>query len=133
VTYRIPAAKGDREDADCGVIFFGPGQGGGVEANLQRWLGQFIQPDGRPTTQAARRSEKAIHSLKVTTVDVAGTYLFSPTPMSAEKTPKPGFRMLGAIVEAPAGSGFFKLTGPAATVAAASGDFDALLASLSRG
>lgn len=133
VTYRIPAAKGDPEDAECGVFFFGAGQGGGVEANLQRWLGQFIQPDGRATQQVARRAETSVGSLKVTTVDVGGTYMFSPTPMSPEKTPKPGFRMLGAIVQAPEGNVFFKLTGPATTVAAASGDFDALVASLSRG
>jgi hypothetical protein len=133
VTYRIPAAKGDPEDAECGVFFFGAGQGGGVEANLQRWLGQFIQPDGRATQQVARRAEKSVNSMKITSVDVGGTYMFSPTPMSSETTPKAGFRMLGAIVEAPEGNVFFKLTGPAATVAAASRDFDALVTSLSRG
>jgi hypothetical protein len=43
---------------------------------------------------------------------------------------KAGYRLLGAIVEAPAGNVFFKLTGPAATIAAAQADFDALVASI---
>jgi hypothetical protein len=40
--------------------------------------------------------------------------------------------MRGAIVEAPEGLVFFKLTGPLNTVAAAEGDFNSLLASVHR-
>jgi hypothetical protein len=40
--------------------------------------------------------------------------------------------MLGAIVEAPEGNVFFKLTGPAKTVAAAEKQFEALLKSVKR-
>ena len=43
---------------------------------------------------------------------------------------KPGWRLLGAIVQGPHGPVFFKLTGPAATVGRAEHDFDAMLASL---
>jgi hypothetical protein len=46
---------------------------------------------------------------------------------------KPDYRLLAAIVEAPGGLIFFKLTGPAATVGAAQADFDGLLASLAKG
>ena len=67
-----------------------------------------------------------------TVVDLSGTYLFSPTPMSPEKTSKPGYRMLGAIVEGPGGSLFFKLTGPEGTVAANVAGFDAMLSSITR-
>jgi hypothetical protein len=45
---------------------------------------------------------------------------------------KPGYRLLGAIVEAPEGPVFFKLTGPAKTVAVAKADFEKMLSSLSR-
>ena len=38
-TYKIPANPGDAEDAECAVFYFGPGQGGSIEANLQRWYG----------------------------------------------------------------------------------------------
>ena len=43
---------------------------------------------------------------------------------------KTGYRLLGAIVEGPSGEVFFKLTGPAKTVAAAQGEFQTLLKSL---
>ena len=43
------------------------------------------------------------------------------------KTPKPGYKLLGAIVEGPGGNVFFKLTGPAKTVEAARADFNKLL------
>ena len=46
VTYSVPAIPGS-EKAECIVYFFGPGQGGSVEANLDRWKGQFSQ-NGKP-------------------------------------------------------------------------------------
>lgn len=130
VTYRVPHAAGENEDAECAVFFFGAGQGGGVEANLARWFGQFVQPDGRPTAEVAGRQKRTINGLPVTTVDVSGTHLFSPAPMSPEKVPKPGWRMLAAIVEAPQGAVFFKLTGPGPGVARAAAGFEAMLTSL---
>jgi hypothetical protein len=42
----------------------------------------------------------------------------------------PGYRLLGAIVEALGGTVFFKLTGPAKTIAANQQKFEQLLASL---
>ena len=45
-------------DAECGVYFFGSGQGGSVEANLDRWIGQFLQADGKPS-KARPRSRSA--------------------------------------------------------------------------
>ena len=40
--YTIPAAAGDARDGEMAVYYFGPGQGGGCEANVRRWLGQFV-------------------------------------------------------------------------------------------
>jgi hypothetical protein len=65
-------------------------------------------------------------------VDIKGTYLNPGGGMMQSQGEKPDYRLLGAIVEAPQGNVFFKLTGPAATVAAAEADFDALLASIGR-
>src|SRR3954447_12613815 len=39
-TYEIPAAPG-AEAGECGVFFFGKGQGGSVDENLNRWAAQF--------------------------------------------------------------------------------------------
>lgn len=129
-TYTVPAAEGDAEDGECAVFFFGAGQGGDVESNLRRWIGQFEQPDGKPSGQAAERGEKAIAGLKVTTLKLDGTYLASAGPMAPVQEKKPGYRLLGAIVEAPEGNVFFKLTGAAKTVAAAETEFNGMVGSL---
>lgn len=131
-TYTIRAAEGDLEDAECAVFYFGQGQGGSVEANIRRWIGQFEQPDGKPIGDAAKPEKTSIGDLDVTTLRLAGTYLASAGPMSPVQEKKPGYRMLGAIVDAPQGPVFFKMTGPAKTVTAAEGDFDAMLKTLRR-
>jgi len=122
-TYAVPAAKG-ADAGECAVFFFGPGQGGGVDDNVARWGKQF---EGAPTAQ---RSTQTVAGLHVTRAAVAGTYLAPGGPMMQSTGKKAGYRLLGAIVEAPGGNVFFKLTGPAATVAAAQADFDALVASI---
>ncbi len=132
VTYGISAEEGDGEDAECAVFYFGPGQGGTVRANLQRWYGQFEQPDGRPSSEAAQLQETTVDGIKITVVEVSGTYLSSAAPMSPEKVKKPNFRMLGGIIEGPQGPVFFKLTGPEKTVARAAEEFEALVKSVKK-
>ena len=129
-TYTVPAAEGDSEDGECGVYYFGTGGAGGVEANVKRWIGQFRAPDGGPADQLAHRASENINGIAVTTLDLTGTYLFKPFPMSPRATPKAGYRMLAAIVSAPEGEVFFKLTAPEKTTAAAEPDFRRMLHSL---
>src|SRR5215471_18652665 len=64
-TYTVPAAPGDSEGGECGVYYFGQGQGGSVEANLDRWIGQFVQADGKSSKDAAKIDKRSIHGLKV--------------------------------------------------------------------
>jgi hypothetical protein len=131
-TYKVPAAKGDTEDGECGVFFFGSQQGGSIDANLARWLGQFTQANGQPIAAFEKKTKIDVGGIPVTVVDVSGTFLFSATPMSQDKTPKAGYRMLGAIVEGPQGSVFFKFTGPSGTVAANAAAFDGMLKSITK-
>ena len=51
-------------------------------------------------------------------------------PMMGGGKPVAGYRLIGAIVEGPGGSVFFKLTGPAKTIAAQQKNFEQLLASI---
>jgi hypothetical protein len=129
-TYAIPLASGDSGAAECGVYYFGQGQGGSVEANLGRWIGQFQQPGGNPSKSAARIDKRTLHGLKLTTVDVSGSYTGMGGPMMQAGTPQPGYRLLGAIVEGPQGSVFFKFTGPAKTVAQNQAAFEKMMDSL---
>lgn len=131
-TYRIAPAKGDTDAAELAVFYFGPGQGGAVDANVKRWLGQFQKADGSSITdQDARTKKETLHGLAVTTLDAKGTYT-GGGPMMGPSTPKPGYRLLGAIVEGPEGPVFFKLTGPERTVASAEKGFRKLLESVKK-
>lgn len=121
-TYKIKKAAGDPEDAELSVSQ----AGGSVDQNVQRWIGQFEQKQG----EEPKRSERKVGDLKVTTVEVHGTFK-SGMPGMGPAEPKTGWALLGAIVETPAGSSwFFKLTGPDKTVTAARADFDKLVDSL---
>ncbi len=130
-TYTIPHAPGDSENGECGVYYFGPGQGGSVQANLDRWIGQFLEADGKSSKSAAKLEKRSVHGLKISTVDVSGAYTGMGGPMVQSGKPVPGYRLLGAIVEGPQGSVFFKFTGPAKTVAQNQSAFSKMLDSLS--
>ncbi|HMB54327.1 MAG TPA: hypothetical protein VKU40_13495, partial [Thermoanaerobaculia bacterium] len=113
---------GDAGPADVTVFFFGPGGGGGVDANIQRWIGQMEVDAGTEP----RRESFSSGDYQVTWVDVEGT--LQPSMMgTGPDTPQPGSRLLGAVVEGAGGPWFFKATGPSATLDAAREDFLAML------
>jgi hypothetical protein len=114
--FTLPKAEGDAEDAALGVFYFGGG-GGNVQANLDRWIGQMSQPDGRSSKELAKSSKLDANGLAVTIVDVPGTYVAETSPGSAERFNKPGFRLRAAVVEGKGGPYFVKLTGPSRTIA----------------
>ena len=127
-TYSITPVAGDRGVAECVVNYFGPGQGGGVEANLERWKGQVLGSDGKPAP--ATVAKRTVRGVPIVVVDSSGTYTGMGGPMVAAAKPVPGYRLLGAIAEGPGGAVFFKFTGPAKTVAAHEKNFDQLLGSI---
>jgi hypothetical protein len=131
-TYTVPKAAGDPEDGECAVFYFGAGQGGGVDANIQRWIGQFEAPGGGPADKLAKTSKATLSGMPVTRIDVAGTYKAAGGPMMQSTGSKPGHRLLGAIVEGPQGAFFFKFTAPSKTAAAQQPAFEKLLQSVSR-
>ena len=113
--YRLPKAPGDTEDASLVLYYFGQGQGGSVTANIDRWIGQMKQPDGG-TAKGAKDEQLVANGLKVTTVDVSGTYVAETAPGSGTFNNKPAYRLRAAVVETPNGSYFVKLVGPEKTV-----------------
>jgi hypothetical protein len=123
-TYVI-TGTGSAARAECAVYYFGPGQGGPTDSNLDRWIGEFENP-GTP-----ERTRLTVNGIAVARVRVNGGYLAHSGSMGgAMETALPDHELLGAIVEGPQGSLFFKLVGPAKTVDAAVADFDRMIASV---
>jgi hypothetical protein len=127
--YALPRAAGDTQDAELVVYYFG-GSGGTVEANIERWVGQMQQPDGRPSSAVAKRQSRTVNGLKVTLVDVPGTYVAEMTPGASQRHNSPNFHLRAAVIETTNGPYFIKLTGPAKTIAAAEQSFELFLSSV---
>lgn len=121
-TYRIPKVDGDAEDGEMTVTRVG----GDVQSNIQRWSKQF---EGAP---APKTSERMAGDMKVTIVELEGTFSGMAMPGQAAASPKADYAMLAAIVEDSGDPHFFKLTGPKKTVEAARGGFDELVGSFGK-
>lgn len=117
--------------AELGVFYFGPDQGGSVEANMSRWIGQFTQADGSETK--ATRSEVTHNGVTISIVEASGVFAGGMAmPGAPAPTSLPDAALLGAIAKGPEGSVFFKLTGPRDAIEGARTGFDGLLKSITK-
>ena len=114
--YKLPKAEGDGEDASLVLYFFGSNQGGSVQANLERWISQIEQPDGSSSQAKAKTETLTINQLKVSTIDLTGTYVAETAPGSSVRHNNPNYRLRAAVIETPKGAHYVKLVGPAKTV-----------------
>ena len=126
--YRLPPPDDKGQPAEL-VVYFFPGTGGDVQSNIDRWYGQFRQPDGSATRARAKLRRLTVNGLKTTVLSVNGTYLrpSSPTRMDGPKQPMPDHALLAAIVETAGGPWFFKAVGPRATIEAQRAAFNAFV------
>jgi hypothetical protein len=115
--YKLPKAEGDPEDATLVLYYFGASQGGSTQANIDRWINQMQQPDGSASKDKAKTDNMTVNGLKVTTVDVTGTYTAEMAPGSGDRHNNADYRLRAAVIETPKGSYFAKLVGPAKTIA----------------
>lgn len=116
---QLEFAGPDGGKAETVFFHFGPGQGGGTDANVKRWFAQF-------TDAKTGQSESMVGGVRVVHVDAEGTFL-SGMP-GTEPVPLAGYALRGAILEdASGGDVFVKMTGPAAAVAAARLSFDEMV------
>jgi len=122
--FAVPKAEGDAED---GRVTLGAA-GGDLAANQQRWLGQFVQPDGSATADRAQRQVQDVGGAKVHLLDVSGTYVAPPFSGGGKF---PNYRMLAAVIVTPKqGSWYVRFYGPEKSVAAQKAEFDKLIAGL---
>ena len=93
------------------VIFFhfGPGQGGSPQANIRRWYSQFTEPNDK---LGARVREDVVGGRKLYDFRATGTLI-----VNRQGTKAPGYTLLAAIIESPAGNVFVRLAAPKALAA----------------
>ncbi len=124
--FSIPATEGDANDGRLTVM----GAGGSIEANIDRWIGQFSQPDGKATKDRTKQETLTVDGQKVYLVDITGTYKDQRGPF-APATMYDDYRMLAAIIATEkSGHYFVKFYGPKKTVAANEEAFRAMIESL---
>jgi hypothetical protein len=109
--YTYGPCEGHPDSATMTVYYFGPDQGGGVRANIDRWIGQIRQPEGIDPAEAAMEQQVTVDGMPVHVVEVTGTYGASGMGMGPSED-KEDYHMAAVVLEGPEGSVFFKLTGP---------------------
>ena len=121
--------RGDGGTAGLVVYFFGNQGAGSSQANIDRWVGQFKDPDGTPIT-ASKPVTRKIAGLEVTQVEVSGTYMGGMGAGAPDTQGQPGQRMIAAIVDTPKGPFYFKFLGADKVVVENRKAFEGLLASM---
>lgn len=82
--------------------------GGTVEANIDRWIGQFDQPGGGDTKDKAKIEKLKVSGQDVQWVDLAGTYKDNPAPFGGKPVLRENYRMLAAIVQTKESGNYFR-------------------------
>lgn len=117
-------------DAELIVYYFGESGAGSVDDNLDRWLGQFKQPDGKSSRDVAKIEKTKFAGQDATYVSVTGRFVAQAMPGATEAVDKTDQALLAAIVASPSGPYYFKLVGAKATVDASAKAFRDMLDSL---
>jgi hypothetical protein len=113
----------------CAVSSFGGG--GSVDANLNRWVGQFQQPDGSASNDAAVVQRGEFNGLSVTTLQLDGTYISRNPPMTGPEERHANWALFSAIAEVGADDKtFLKCVGPQAAMASSRDSIDRFVSSL---
>ena len=125
--FTLPAPGGG--DAEVVVYHFGETGAGSVQANIDRWVGQFQQADGKPSSEAAKIEKAQYAGQEASVVSVSGRYV-APAMPGGQAQDKPDQALVAAIVPSPKGPYYFRLIGSKAAVAAQEGAFRQALTSL---
>ena len=128
---RVAQFTYDHEDdnlKDIEVVFFAfGGNAGGVQANMDRWIGQF---EGTPEYKI---EEKELGGKEISFIAATGTFMETMGgggPFSGgEKKAMPDYTMLAAFIQGADQAVILKLTGPSDSVEAMKGAFEALATS----
>lgn len=128
--FTVPAAEGTKTTGRLTMMR----AGGSIKQNIERWYGQFKQPDKKATKDVAKVKELKVNGQACVIVDIPGTFAESVGPPIARRfVQREDYRMLGGIVQTKTkdkAQYFFKLTGPSKTIAAAEKHFRTMMESV---
>ncbi len=120
--FSLPRAEGDSADGRLTVST----AGGSVEANLERWKGQFSK------LESSHEEKLDTPVGAVTVVDFAGEFNDQPGPF-APAVQRSAYRMLAAIIPINGQLHFVKAVGPQKTIGAHAEEIKAFVRSVQRG
>ncbi len=124
--FEIPKSEGDEKDGRLTMM----AAGGSVQANIDRWIGQFKNADGTPL-EGIESKTMTVAGNTVHMVDLTGTFAESMGGPVAPKTDRDNYRMLGSIIETGDDFNYFvKFYGPAKTIGDNAKAFEALIKSM---
>lgn len=125
--YAVPPAGGDTEGAEVAVFVFAPSTGESVSETFRRWAAAF----GPASSTNAKRTVRKVASTEAQMIEITGTLTTGKTmgvPVAAaDASTNQQATLLGAIVQVPDGSYYFKFLGPKNTVQAARPAFERML------
>lgn len=104
-------------------FYFGPGQGGTVQANVDRWAAQFTSVDGSPIR--ATTTTQKIKTSSITFVSIHGTFANGMPGGPTEACPN--YALRGAIMESSQGDVYIKMTGPESLIKELAPAFDQMI------
>ncbi len=109
------SAPADAKEGDEKARITIMGSGGTIEANIERWYGQFEQPGGKSTKDVAKVEKFEAGGQTVHFVDIPGSFkdTMGAGPFSGAKPVlRENHRMLGAIIVTKDGGNYYvKITG----------------------
>lgn len=107
-------AMPDDEQAEVIVFYFGAGQGGGPEANIARWVGQFRPVNGKPVQPMVTKM-KTTGGFQVTWVEIQGDYArgVGVGPIGEYRSDQ---MLIAGVTQTPRGNLYFQLHGDRETV-----------------
>lgn len=106
--YIVPG-EGDADAAEIVVFFFGPGQGGDIQPNIDRWQQQFLTEDDQLPEPIVTKHET--DGMPVTIVELEGRFRAMGAPSYL-----PDRKAIQTIIDADVGRVFVRLVGPRETV-----------------
>lgn len=111
--FKLPKAKGDARD---GALVIFRGFGGTPKANIDRWKQQFRAPTGKSLDDVSKVSQAKVAGREVHRLDITGTFMDRPSPLSRQVTPRENYSMIAVQFDAPKNIYHIKAYGPKNTI-----------------